>query len=332
MRGGLKKVIEFYKNERKKTEILIPEYSHFSNLTAILNNDCKPVYVPVDKISLNINPDKIEPLITKNTLGILLTHMHGRACDMDKVMTLAKKYNLLVFEDCAHACGGTYENKKLGSFGVGCFSFGFGKILTTFGGGAVTTNDNKLYLFLKNCSKQNEGNDIKIYLKSWVYYFATHPIYGIILKPVLKILIQLKKDESLNEKVELNSTFKTMALSNFQAAVGLKQIKNLDKLNQKRIEIADIFQNVLLGKETESNCIYFHYPIRVADPKTVKLKMLARNVDVQDDYCNYLPKIYDIKKIKNNEANFKNIIYLPTTVSQEKAKEIAREIKKYFVL
>ena len=93
-----------------------------------------------------MDPDDIEKKITPSTKAILVVHMRGVPCDMDRIMAIAKKHNLIVIEDVAQAMGGTYKGKYLGTFGdCGCYSFQYHKIITAGEGGMIVTNNEKLY-------------------------------------------------------------------------------------------------------------------------------------------------------------------------------------------
>ena len=104
-----------------------------------------PVFVDTDPETFMINADLIEERITANTKAILPVHIGGAAADMDKIMAIAKKHNLVVIEDACQAQHGEWRNKKLGSIGnLGCFSFQEGKSLCAGEGGAVIGNDDKI--------------------------------------------------------------------------------------------------------------------------------------------------------------------------------------------
>jgi 8-amino-3,8-dideoxy-alpha-D-manno-octulosonate transaminase len=105
-----------------------------------------PVFAEIDE-SLNIDPADIEKKITSKTKAIIAVHMLGNPCDMDSIMKIAKKYNLYVIEDCCQACGASYKGKYVGTYGdISAFSFNFYKVITAGDGGAVITNDEKLYI------------------------------------------------------------------------------------------------------------------------------------------------------------------------------------------
>jgi perosamine synthetase len=106
---------------------------------AILYNGGEPVFCDIEPDTLNIDARRIEALVTPRTRAIVVVHYGGHACDMDAIMAIARRHGLLVVEDCAHATGGRYKGRRLGSIGdYACFSFHAVKNLATGEGGAVT--------------------------------------------------------------------------------------------------------------------------------------------------------------------------------------------------
>lgn len=131
-------------------EVITPSMTFVTTNHAILYNNGIPVFCDVEQDNLNIDVDKIEELITKKTKAIIVVHFGGYACDMERVMAIAKKHNLYVIEDAAHACGGEYKGRKLGSIGdFGSFSFQAVKNLSTGDGGMLVTNNIEWYERLK---------------------------------------------------------------------------------------------------------------------------------------------------------------------------------------
>lgn len=106
-----------------------------------------PVFVDVERDTFNMDMAAVEKKITPRTRAILAVHLYGQPVEVDALLDLARKYNLFVVEDAAHAHGATYHGRKAGSFGaIGCFSFYPTKVLGAYGdGGAITTNDQRLY-------------------------------------------------------------------------------------------------------------------------------------------------------------------------------------------
>ena len=125
-------------------EVIVPGYTFFASCAAVLAAKAIPIIAEVDN-SLTIDPIDLENKITPQTKAVIPVHMRGVPCNMDQVLSIAKKHNLKVIEDVAQACGGSYKGKYLGSFGdCNAFSFQFHKIITAGEGGMVTT-DNDLY-------------------------------------------------------------------------------------------------------------------------------------------------------------------------------------------
>lgn len=131
---------------RPGDEVIVPPYSFIATASTVIEANCVPVFVDIEPDTYNLDPSKIEAAITSRTRAIIPVHFAGQACDMDRIMEIAKKHDLFVVEDAAHAHGGEYKGKKLGSIGhAGSFSFQSSKNLNSGEGGLVVTNDDKLY-------------------------------------------------------------------------------------------------------------------------------------------------------------------------------------------
>jgi 8-amino-3,8-dideoxy-alpha-D-manno-octulosonate transaminase len=126
-------------------EVIIPAYTWIATASAVVVLGGVPIMAEVDE-SLTLDPDDIEEKITSYTQAIIPVHMRGAPCQMDRIMAVARKYNLKVLEDTAQADGASYKGQKLGSIGdVGIFSLQFNKIITSGEGGMVITNDWEIY-------------------------------------------------------------------------------------------------------------------------------------------------------------------------------------------
>ena len=142
-------------------EIIVPANTYIATILAISENGCTPVLVEPSLETYNIDPDLIEAAVTLRTKAIMVVHLYGQAVQMEKIWTIAKKYGLKVFEDCAQAHGAYYHGRRVGNLSdAGAFSFYPGKNLGCLGdGGGVTTNDKELYEKLKALA--NYGSDRK---------------------------------------------------------------------------------------------------------------------------------------------------------------------------
>jgi dTDP-4-amino-4,6-dideoxygalactose transaminase len=127
-------------------EVIVTPNTFIATSLVILKEGGKPVYADIDPRTFNIDPGQIEKLVTKKTKAIYVVHYGGQMCDMDPIMEIARKHNLNVLEDCAHAHGATYKGRQAGSIGdIGCFSFHSLKNMVTLGeGGMLTTNSDEL--------------------------------------------------------------------------------------------------------------------------------------------------------------------------------------------
>mgnify|MGYP001559045155 CR=1 FL=1 len=125
-------------------EVLVPTMTFVATANVVIHSGATPVLVDCERTSMNIDIVEAEKKITKKTKAIIPVHMAGRSCNMDAVLALAKKYNLKVVEDCAHAIETEYHGKKAGTFGdIGCFSFYSTKNLVTGEGGMAITDNNE---------------------------------------------------------------------------------------------------------------------------------------------------------------------------------------------
>lgn len=142
-------------------EVIAPANTYIASLIAISAAGATPILVEPDINTYLIDPDKIELAITGKTKAIMVVHLYGKTCEMDKIGAIAKKHDLKVIEDCAQSHGAFYGEKRCGNLGDAAgFSFYPGKNLGCLGdGGAVTTNDDELAKKIR--ALRNYGSDVK---------------------------------------------------------------------------------------------------------------------------------------------------------------------------
>ena len=129
-------------NLEQGDEVIMPSYTFVSTANAFVLRGAKPVFVDIRPDTLNLDEKLIEEAITPKTKVIAPVHYAGIGCEMDRIMEIAKKHNLLVVEDAAQAFGGKYKGKQLGTIGdMGCFSFHETKNIMSGEGGALVTNN-----------------------------------------------------------------------------------------------------------------------------------------------------------------------------------------------
>ena len=126
-------------------EVLVSASTNIATALGVIHNGAVPIAVDSEAVTWNLNIDLVEQLVTPKTRAIIPVHLYGHPVDMDALMEIARRHNLLVIEDCAESHGATVRGKMSGSFGdMACFSFYANKVITTGEGGMITTNDENL--------------------------------------------------------------------------------------------------------------------------------------------------------------------------------------------
>jgi dTDP-4-amino-4,6-dideoxygalactose transaminase len=142
-------------------EVIVPPYTFLATATAVVEANATPVFVDIDSQTFNIDPAEIEKAITPRTRAIIPVHLGGLPCDMDAIMDIAKRNELVVIEDAAHAHGSEFKSRRVGSIGhMGSFSFQSTKNLTSGEGGIITTSDDELAAkcrSIHNCGRIEGG-------------------------------------------------------------------------------------------------------------------------------------------------------------------------------
>jgi len=142
-------------------EVIVPPYTFLATATAVVESNATPIFVDIQPDTFNLDPALIEAAITPRTRAIIPVHIAGLPADMDAINAIARRHNLYVIEDAAHAHGATYQDRPVGSLGhLSCFSFQASKNLNSGEGGAVLTSDDPLYEIARsfhNCGRLPHG-------------------------------------------------------------------------------------------------------------------------------------------------------------------------------
>ena len=128
-----------------KGEVIVPSFTFIATSHALQWQEITPVFCDIDPVTHSIDPSKVERMITPRTSGILGVHVWGRACDISSLEEIARRHNLKIMFDAAHAFGCSYQGRMIGNFGEAeVFSFHATKFLNSFEGGAIVTNNSEL--------------------------------------------------------------------------------------------------------------------------------------------------------------------------------------------
>ena len=223
-------------------EVIVPTNTFAATENAVLYCGATPILTDVDLDTFNISVADIVKKISKRTKAIIPVHYGGQSCDMKEILSIGKKFNLKIIEDCAHALGATYDKKKCGSLGIcGCFSFYPTKVITTGEGGMVSTSNSTIAKKINLLRSQGMSVSANTRESSgkWKY-------------DIVDIGYNYRIDE-------------------MRCALGLSQMERIDLINKLRIKIAKKYDkalskiNGLITPKIKQgrNHIYHLYSIRV---------------------------------------------------------------------
>ena len=233
----------------KGKEVILPSLSFVSTAHSIVYNGGKPIFVDVDPKTLCIDPEKVLEKISNKTKIILPVHFAGIPANLKKLKKISKDYNLILIDDAAHACGASYGGKKIGSINeFSCFSFHPVKNLAMPTGGLISLNH-------KNYKK-------------------------------LKKNLESKRWCGITDRKDVNYDVKELGwnyyMNEFSAAIGLMQLKKLDKMNKRRERISKIYHkeiNLNNKMPIEDGSSYHFYWIRVKNRNKFMREM--KNVGIE---------------------------------------------------
>jgi dTDP-4-amino-4,6-dideoxygalactose transaminase len=189
-------------NIKKGDEVIIPSYTFVSTANAFVMRGARPVFIDIDPATCNIDPSKIEQAITKKTKAIVVVHYAGVSCDMDPIVTIAKKYKLYIIEDAAQAILSSYKGRPLGSIGdLATISFHETKNIHCGEGGALIINNPKFIKRAKIIRDKGTNRDLfnqnMIKKYTWVDYGSS---YGLSEINAAFLYGQLKQAKKITRK------------------------------------------------------------------------------------------------------------------------------------
>ena len=267
----------------KDKEVLVPSLTFVTTVHSILYNGGIPIFVDVEPKTFCMDIADLEKKITRKTKAIIPVHYGGLSCQMDKIKKIAKNNSCKVVSDAAHACGAKFNGKKIGSeCELVCFSFHPVKNLSMPKGGAITINS-------KNKTK---------------------------FKRKLNSLRWCGIDNKKNSFYDITSLGYNYYMDEISAAIGIEQLKKLDRHNKIRLKIAKTYHNELSFSQKmpwNKDCCYHLYWIRVKNRKEFMKKMHLKGIETGTHYLPvHLMKYYSSKtKLPVTEKVGKEIVTLP---------------------
>jgi dTDP-4-amino-4,6-dideoxygalactose transaminase len=180
-------------------EVITTPFTFISSANSILFTGAKPVFVDIEPDTFNINSDLIEAAITPKTKAILPVHLYGYVCNMDKIMAIAEKYDLVVIEDACQAVGASFKGQKAGSFGTGAFSLYATKNVMSGEGGMITTDDEDV---AEACRMiRSHGMKVRYYHDMLGYNYRMSDLHAAIG------LAQVRRLDQFNAKRKANAAY-----------------------------------------------------------------------------------------------------------------------------
>ena len=238
----------------KNKEVILPSMSFVSTAHCIVENKGIPVFVDIKQDSLCIDPKKIETAITKKTAAIIPVHFGGMPCEMNEILRISKQHKLEIIEDAAHSVGTKFNNQKIGRHGTAvCFSFHPVKNLAMPTGGLISINH-----------KDHKKLRQILFSRRWCG-------------------ITNRKNTEYDVK-ELGWNY---YMNEFSAAVGLEQLKKIEKLNGIRRKIARKYDegiNIETKIPLDENCSYHLYWILVKNRQKFRNKLQEKGIETGTHY------------------------------------------------
>ena len=251
-------------------EVITTALTFCATVNTIIHAGAKPVLVDVDPATFNIDPREVAAKITSHTKAVIPVHFAGLACDMDALVTIARRRGLMIVEDCAHAVETTYKGKQAGTFGnFGCFSFYVTKNMTTGEGGMILTTDERHADRLKILALHGMSKD------AWRRF----------------------SDEGYKHYYVVECGYK-YNMMDIQAAIGIHQLRRIQKNWERRQEIWATYQREFSGlpltlpaQPDEGTRHAYHLYTVLIDPERTNLTrdqfiadMTAENIGVGVHY------------------------------------------------
>lgn len=337
-------------------EVILPAFTFWVDAAVVVMAGLKPVFIDVDLETGNMDVSKIREAITSRTKVIFPTHLNGMPADMDAMMAIAEEYKLRVLEDSARSCGATYKGKRVGSFDIGTFSFGYGKSFYDFGGGMVTSNDSVFISQLRKLKEDfNKITPKSLYLQTLkgvlLRYLNIPLVYRFSLYPLM-YEYQVEGNEKFASMFKISMpTYDnvpkafTIDMHNVQAKTGLSQLERIDKTNRKRMEhvntlnreLADVSEITIPPQMNDREFTAVHYAIWSDRKEELQTFLIKNKIDAQDESAIDNSKLERFSSFStgcypNADKLHKKTLFIPTHpyLSNKDMVYMASKVKEFF--
>ena len=319
---------------KKGAEVIVPAATFTTVVSPLIQNGLVPKFVDVEMDTCNIDPDEIEKSIDGKTGLILIVHSFGCPAEMKKIINIARQHNLPLMEDCCEAHGAEYKGKKVGSFGdISTYSFFVAHNMTTGEGGMVLTNNEILNDILESV---REFGRLKKYEKDKRFYYNDETL------------------KNYDERYVFNKIGYNVRMTDIAASLGIEQLKKLDKLNKRRLQIAkryneslSKFSDYLILPKIPDNCFHAFYGfviivkenshfnrldiVRFLEENNIETRgFMGGNLAIQPAYRNENIKIFGDLKNTNYILNNAYFIGCHPYISEKGIEHVIKTFENFF--
>lgn len=279
-------------------EVILQAYTCVVVPNAIQYTGATPIYVDIEEGGYNIDPELIEEAITHRTKAIIVQHTFGEPANLERIMEICKKHNILLIEDCAHALSAEVDGKKVGTFGdAAIYSFGRDKIISSVWGGMISTDDAQLARKVKDLC-----DELPFPTLLQTKQALCHPLLFALIKPFYRfkfgkgLLMFAQKIQLIprviypKEKKGLKPNFFPQQMSNMLARLALHQLRKIERFRQHRLKMADMYREALESATsyhlppTNSHAAWLRYTIRTPEAGSILKRAKKKGIYLGDWY------------------------------------------------
>ncbi len=319
---------------QKDDEVLVQAFTCVVVINAIHALSATPVYVDIERHTLNMDPESVKKNITPKTKALIIQHTFGLPADIDTLLAIAGKHNISTVEDCAHSLGARYKGKYTGTYAdIGMYSFGGEKVVSCVRGGALITADaelqNKISIAHAPLAYPSRGFILQHLLHVLLFPIGKATYHLFVGKALLKVAKTLRITHRISTRTEKEGGgIQPRKLPNVLASLLVHQLKSIDEYNDHRKSTAESYTIALDGHALEvpglsaSEHIYLRYPLLVEDPDRLRARAKKAGIILGDWYSVVVgPKDTDAKATKYIEGTCpvaeqcsKEVLNLPTNI------------------